>query len=853
MSCQDKVINLSPQINLDNEAPTTNTEKFKPTSQNNLNVKPLELQQNLNNIDSEFIIYRINNTYKVKKNDDNTFKCKQQTGNINEIIKLLEKDNGYHIRINPKKECIIYIDLDHCETEEIIIKFCKLLIKIFGVEENEISYTLSKKETEFSYHISIPSFITTPKELNIVFNKPHFYEFKKYIDFSVYSEKWFRLPNQTNKEKPLQHKIINGKMEDFIIHYTYNTQYEINDEDKTEDETENKTENKNESFINKTDNKKEESIKKLLSCLNSDRYQYQYWLNTGILIFNETNNINIWKEWSKGYKKYDENEINQKWNSFSSTNKKLTIATLHKYAQEDNKEKYNKLFGKPEFNFLVNLTTVSIAEHFKKLYGDKFIYQNNKLYCYNGVYWKAEDEKKLITLNNYVGKEYYFYMMSLVRNYEEEKLKDERTEEETKKLIYQLGEFRKSLLDLQNYDRRQKYIKDIINYLYDENIKFDEQPYLFAFNNKIFDLKKGLFIEPEPEYYISMTTGYNYIEQDEKENIKEIHKLINSIFPQPELKKLYLTVLSTGLDGLPLEKFILANGGGGNGKGLLNEFCQYMIGNYAYVLPVNILLGPLKTGSNPEIANMNNKRLVFAREPDRNLMFNCATIKEITGGTELNARLNHSNDTKVNLKLTFVLECNDKPKLNEVNDALSRRILDIPFKNKFVDQQTYNELDEKEKETTFLINSYYKTLEFKDKYKQALFLILAEHYKEFNNNNMVLPVPDEIIKRNREYLAKSDEFLNWFDDNYEKTQDKKDNIKLKIIYENFKTSEYFNNLNKVQKRQNNYKNFVEKMQGNMFLKKYVTENKDKVNIIINYKCKNKDNYEEDEEQCALDM
>ena len=67
MSCQDKVINLSPQINLDNEAPTTNTEKFKPTSQNNSNVKPLELQQNLNNIDSEFIIYRINNTYKVKK------------------------------------------------------------------------------------------------------------------------------------------------------------------------------------------------------------------------------------------------------------------------------------------------------------------------------------------------------------------------------------------------------------------------------------------------------------------------------------------------------------------------------------------------------------------------------------------------------------------------------------------------------------------------------------------------------------------------------------------------------------------------------------------------------------------
>ena len=48
-------------------------------------------------------------------------------------------------------------------------------------------------------------------------------------------------------------------------------------------------------------------------------------------------------------------------------------------------------------------------------------------------------------------------------------------------------------------------------------------------------------------------------------------------------------------------------------------------------------------------------------------------------------------------------------------------------------------------------------------------------------------------------MAKSDEFLNWFDDNYEKTDNNKDIIKLKVVYENFKASEYFNNLNKVQK------------------------------------------------------
>ena len=200
------------------------------------------------------------------------------------------------------------------------------------------------------------------------------------------------------------------------------------------------------------------------------------------------------------------------------------------------------------------------------------------------------------------------------------------------------------------------------------------------FDNKIYELKQGEFIDPKPDQYISLTTGYNFIEQDETENIKIVDNLINTIFPQPELKKLYLTILSTGLDGIPLEKFVIANGGGGNGKGVLNELVEYTLGNFCYILPSQILTGPLKTGSNPELANMNNKRLVFFKEPDKELKFNMSTVKDITGGSKINARVNYSNDTTTNLKLTLVGECNDKPKSNEVNDAVARKVMDIPFK-----------------------------------------------------------------------------------------------------------------------------------------------------------------------------
>ena len=214
---------------------------------------------------------------------------------------------------------------------------------------------------------------------------------------------------------------------------------------------------------------------------------------------------------------------------------------------------------------------------------------------------------------------------------------------------------KKYILQLLNKHSRDTFMKDILISVADDDIKFDQNPYLFAFNNKIYDLKLGQFIDPKPELYVSLTTGYNWNDKDENHQ-KLIHEIIDTIFPQAELKELYMTILSSGLDGIPLEKFVLANGGGGNGKGLLNELTQFMLGKSAYVLPANVLVGPMKTGNCPEIANMNNKRLVFVREPNPDLKFNCATIKELTGGGEINARLNYSSDCTTNLNRTLILK-----------------------------------------------------------------------------------------------------------------------------------------------------------------------------------------------------
>ncbi len=798
-----------------------------------------------------------NNMYKIFKISaynipKSEYSSHMYENDIDHILKRLRKDKSYHLKIDSTKPCKFYGDFDHCESPEIFVKFLTKLSNILDVDVQSISFTESKNNNgEFSYHYVIPSIETTPTDIKYFFDTKYKTEFAKYknkanaksnnLDTSVYNNILFRLPGQTNENKHNPHEIARGVMKDFIIEYVDECEFTVKFNDNI-----NMVQVSNEKDDDEVDM---EHYEICLKCI--DTYDdYQQWIQVGMALKNkmpDAEGLELWSEWSEQSDKFDKSECIKKWNSFKSDGS-LGLGTLIMMAKECNREQYNQLYKelkderkveatgyKPDINFY-DLSTASIAEHFKLKFSDKFIYQNEICYCFNGVYWQREDKKNLYSLNNFVSGSYFDGLFTELHMFEVSELKKASSAEDKETVIKKFNGIRGQLSSLKNYDRRQKYISDILMKLNNDDIKFDENPYLFAFNNKIYDLEQNKFIEPNAKQYISLTTGYNWIENvDESANIKEVNKLIDTIFPDVEIKRLYLTILATGLDGKACEKFVVANGTGGNGKGLLHEFVFSLLGNYAYILPSDVLMRPIKgDGVNVQIANMDRKRLIVAREPDSKYKINASTIKEITGGGEVNARSLYSKTTKTQLNSTFVMECNDKPKFDEANDAIARRLLDVPFKNKFVDEHMYAELKEEEKQYTFLTNPYYKTNEFHQKYRQALFEILCNHYKEFVNNSRVFPIPKEIMKRNKEYLQKSDDILTWFEENYVKTEDKKDVIKLKNIFDKFKTSEYYNNLTKQQKRDTNYKSFVEKMESNLFLRKFVTTDKNHVNIITNY-------------------
>lgn len=802
-------------------------------------------------------IYEISEKYNISK-IDNSWNCEQHENKLSLLIKMVnDKDKGYNIRINPDLPCIVYGDVDHLKNEGDFEKVLNILSNIYDIETDLISYTKSFKDdvNEYSYHFSIPSIETSVHNLKKTFSSEN--KRNNYFDLSIYSDKFFRLPNQTNKQKPYAHKIINGTMEDFFIHNISNVKEKVVDDEEDDDEDDEteveETNDKNKlKFIEgKT---KEDFIKELLNIVSNMSENFEEWRNIGFILYHELkeNGFKIFDDFSRLSNKYNKKNVKTFWNSISTSQRPLTLGSLRKYASDENPTEYKRIIDeyfikKSIVDFKTLWSTGYIADLFKICYNDKFIFSNGKLYHFNNTYWEIDDKNKSI-LNNFVDTTFHNFLLEELHYFDiNAPVKDTKHVEI---IVQKRSEINREIRDIKG---RTNVIKDIINKLTDNKIIFDENPYLFAFENKIYDLKQSKFIEPKAEQYISITTGYKFSDENQDAKKVELENLLKTIFPDPDILNLYLTILSTGLDGIPLEKFVLANGEGGNGKGLLNDLVLCTLGNYGYVMPVNVLLEKIKTGCNPEVANLNKKRFVISREPDKNSVFNNGTIKDLTGGDEIAARTLYSENTVVRLCLTLLLECNNKPKLSEILRAEIRRILDMPFKNKFVDKQTYKNLDEEEKKTTFLINTTYKTNDFKKDYRQAFFLILIDYHKEFLKNNRELNVPDEIIQRNNDYFKKSDDLFNWLDNTYTKTNDVKDIIKLKDVYKLFTTSEYYNNLTKAQKRENNYKTFVENLEKNIFLKKYVRQNKDKVYVLTNYKESEDDEDDEDNKKFFLDI
>lgn len=175
------------------------------------------------------IDYKRLEKYILDESDGKYFENKKYEKNRKRLNEQLSNDESFHYRYFTEFECIVYGDIDKCETEEKVIEILKYISKKYETDFENMAYTLSNPEiNSYGSHWTIPSIQTNMSSLKIMMTEVmKIYNTEiKYIDVSVYKNNgWLRLPNQTNNEKKTIHKIIQGEPINFLLHYVEDTEF----------------------------------------------------------------------------------------------------------------------------------------------------------------------------------------------------------------------------------------------------------------------------------------------------------------------------------------------------------------------------------------------------------------------------------------------------------------------------------------------------------------------------------------------------------------------------------------------------------------------------------------------------
>lgn len=474
----------------------------------------------------------------------------------------------------------------------------------------------------------------------------------------------------------------------------------------------------------------------------------------------------------KSPSKYKQGNYDNIVKSIRSSN--YTIGTLYHYSKISNSlkhydilDQFNKIPIKP-YNALGDC---DYAEIFINISDDIFYHSTREcFYGYNSVksIWEEKEKKymlaittdKLLDFLNKEQRRIYLKLSklevctSVEKNCKCNICSTKETGEEQLKQINKNICFCKSATNT----------KHIIDYIFDKlknkgvDIPMDANPYLFCWNNKTYDIKNRKFVKRDKYDYITNTTGYDY-EEPTEDYTEQIQNLMGDIFSNKEVEKCFFSICRSGLTGVLEEKFTLANGSGGNGKGLINYAMSLLLGNYFHDVSHSVITKEI-TGDKPlpEISKLNGVRYCVISEIKEDSLLLEDSIKKLTNPI-INARGLYSSQTRVINTATYVAECNARPKIQGENgDAMSRRYIDVFFNKKYTSDPEKLKLD-----GYLQANPLYKTDDYWKPRRIAFFFWLLN----FDENIYEPPIVKE---RSKQFLNECNIPLTVFEDKIEKCE-----------------------------------------------------------------------------------
>ena len=538
-----------------------------------------------------------------------------------------------------------------------------------------------------------------------------------------------------------------------------------------------------------------------------------------ILRYSESSNLDEYNNIEKIYFDAKKNDPIDERNVLLTEGKRLLLKSMLEYD--------NKLIQISDF---LNGTDTGMAQTYLKM-KPEIIKVDKVFYIYEGRLWAKDEDLRKIQLD----------MREKLLNYYQKALDRfikllKEMPEDSLKIQQKIISLQALVLDIQKHSKQINVMNQLILEIPESNINLDRiKPYYFVFDNVAFDLETGKEVIIKKDDYITQSCHSNYIKSSPAK-LEEIKRILSEILPDADYRNSYLSILKSCLTGIRVKNFILANGAGNNGKGLITQLMESLLGkDYFYRGNVLTLTERLKAGSSVEIANMNLARMICFSEPEEGSELQLGVIKALSGDDSICARTIYSKNTKTQLTGTIITEVNGKPAIHgAINDGAVERWININFPNCFTaNQELVDNI------TKFKVNTTYVSIGWRESTRCALFDMLLE----VKGNNIF--IPEIIVNDTKQYLLNTDPFTKWFEETYEyvPVDGLKSVITAQAMYQTLKESDFYENLSKKAKRGEFSKaGMIQQLKDNIKLRPYYFESKsiqqiDYKNILTFYKLK----------------
>ena len=535
-----------------------------------------------------------------------------------------------------------------------------------------------------------------------------------------------------------------------------------------------------------------EMIEKLLMAISVKRLtDYNDWIRCGFIIHNEGGSQALFDKASKRAKNYDKKGVARAWTSItksSSREKRIKQRRLWDWVRTDNPTEYLKLMKERNdfFIFLECINHAEVAQMFFDLCSDNFVYHNDLGWYEINKYnvWEAHGHKIPPNMVNKIWETLKGLALEHLP-FIDPFSKDTKERQKATNLL----KFRQTI-------GNNMFCKGVIGFLptfyYFEELPtvMDESRHLFAFSDKVYDLKECKFRDIKPNDWVCLTTGYKAPVDVDRKHIKKCWEVIGTMFHDHEMAMYVMYEIMTHLHGdgqRSYQRFNIWTGSGGNGKGVIADTIKIAFGKYYITLPITILTqgSDKKDAPCPKLAEAKGCRIAMAQEPEAGCNLQGGLIKDLTGDGEIVARALYSNPITYRPQFGLFLQCNSIPNI-KLDGGVERRFVITPFPHQFVPNPTRKT----ERKGDPFIKEFMVSPDARDAFITILLEMWAKWVEGGRENVLYhgayVPTNTHIAKATSEYIQTNNALDDWLKAKFQITGNTEDIIQARLLFTSYK-------------------------------------------------------------------